>query len=178
MHLKFDIDQRSLVKAVDGSSVKSAKIAYPDKYPLKVDFFRGAEAFSFTGQFKATLKPVNQQQSNALAALVVPVVAASSVEGVLNLATQPLKNFVPDFGQRPVALELLALNATGAEIASWTINCEVSRRYTGVDDVAEDLPDMKATKLEAEVGTNNTKWMTPLRTRQALEAAGIEIMEG
>lgn len=176
MHWKFDIDQRSLVKEVDGSSVKSAKIAYPDKYPLKIDFYRGRQAFSFTGQLKATLKAVNQQLNSALAVMVVPIVSASSVEGVLNLATLPLKNFVRDFGQRPVALELLVLNATGAEIASWTVNCEISRRYTGADDVAEDLPDMKATQLEAETGVNNTKWMTPLRTRQALEAVGIEVM--
>lgn len=176
MHLKFDIDQRSLVKAVDGSSVKSAKIAYPDKYPLKIDFYRGEQAFSFTGQLKATVKPVNQQLSSALAVMVAPISASSSVEGILDLATVPLKTFVRDFGQRPVALELLVLNANGAEIASWTVNCEISRRYTGTEDVAEDLPDMKATKLEAEEGTNNSKWMTPLRTRQALEAVGIEVM--
>ena len=41
MHWKFDIDQRSLLRASDDLSVKSAKIAFPDKYPIKVDFYRG-----------------------------------------------------------------------------------------------------------------------------------------
>jgi hypothetical protein len=176
MHWKFDIDQRSLLKAVDDSNVKSAKLAFPDKYPIRVDFYRGAGAFSFTGQIKAVVKPTNQQQSLPLAASEVAVTNSDTAELVLSLATTPMSQFVKDFGQRPCALELLVLNSAGAEIASWTVNCEVSRRYTGTNDVAVDLPDFRATQAEAEAGVNNTKWMTPLRTRQALEAAGIEIL--
>lgn len=177
MHWKFDIDQRSLVRALDDLSVKSAKIAYPDKYPFKVDFYRGTELlegkpvpsrYSFTGKLKATVKPTNQQIKLALAVMEVDVDEASSAEGILNLATVPMRNFVRDFGERPVALEILVLNASGGEIASWTVNCEVSRRYTGYEDVAEDLPDYKATLEDAELGTNNTKWMTPLRVWDAI----------
>jgi hypothetical protein len=185
MHWKFDIDQRSLLKAVDDSNVKSAKLAFPDKYPIKVDFYKGTalfgglaipEQFSFTGKLKAVVKPTNQQQSPPLAASEVAVTNANTAELVLSLATTPMSQFVKDFGQRPCALELLVLDSTGAEVASWTVNCEVSRRYTGTNDVAVDLPDFRATQAEAEAGVNNTKWMTPLRTRQALEAAGIEIL--
>ena len=185
MHWKFDIDQRSLLKAADDSNVKSAKLAFPDKYPIKVDFYRGTAVFgglptplpvSFTGKLKAVVKPINQQRSFALAASEVVVENANTSELLLSLATNQMAEFVKDFGQRPCALELLVLSSAGAEIASWTVNCEVSRRYTGTNDVAVDLPDFRATQAEAEAGVNNTKWMTPLRTRQALEAAGIEIM--
>lgn len=168
MHWKFDIDQRSLSRASDDLSVKSAKIAFPDKYPIRVDFYRGAGAFSFTGKLKIVVKPTNQQQSLPLAASEVDVSGASTAELVLSLATTQMAQFVKDFGERPAAMELLALDSIGAEIASWTISCDVSRRYTGTDDVAIDLPDFRATQAEAEAGTNNTKWMTPLRVWQAI----------
>lgn len=176
MHWKFDIDQRSLVKATDGASVKSAKLSFPDKYPIKVDFIRGPDSYVFTGSLKATLKPTNQQQSGALAVMSVPIAAASTVEGVLNLSTLPMQKFVKDFGERPASLEIVAFNSAGLEIASWTVGCDISRRYTDTGDVAVDIPSLKATKAEAEAGTNNEKWMTPLRVRQALVAAGLEIL--
>lgn len=167
MHWKFDIDQRSLSRASDDLSVKSAKIAFPDKYPIKVDFYRGAAAFSFTGKLKVVVKPTNQQQSLPLAAAETDVLEGRSTELVLSLATTQMAQFVKDFGERPAAMELLALDSIGAEIASWTISCDVSRRYTGTDDVAIDLPDFRATQAEAEAGTDNAKWMTPLRVWQA-----------
>jgi hypothetical protein len=176
MHWKFDIDQRSLVKATDGASVKSAKLSFPDKYPIKIDFLRGAASYVFTGSLKATLKPTNQQQGGALAVMAVPITAASTAEGVLNLSTLPMQKFVRDFGERPASLEIVAFNSAGLEIASWTVGCDISRRYTDTGDVAVDLPSLKATKAEAEAGANNEKWMTSLRVRQALTAAGLEIV--
>lgn len=176
MHWKFDIDQRSLVRAFDDLSVKSAKLAFPDKYPIKIDFYRGAAPFSFSGKLRATVKATNRQQSPALAVMEVTVTTASTAEGVLNLSTTAMQKFVKDFGERPAALEVAVLNTAGSQIASWVVNCEVSRRYTDTGDVAIDIPDSKATKAEAEAGLNNDKWMTPLRTRQALQAAGIEVL--
>lgn len=174
MHWKFDIDQRSLSRASDDLSVKSAKVAFPDKYPIKVDFYRGAGAFSFTGKLKIVVKPTNQQQSLPLAAVEVDISGASTAELVLSLATTQMAQFVKDFGERPASMELLMLNSSGAEIASWTISCDVSRRYTGTDDVAIDLPDFRATQAEAEAGSNNTKWMTPLRTWDAIRKWAVD----
>jgi hypothetical protein len=183
MHWKFDIDQRSLLRASDDLSVKSAKIAFPDKYPIKVDFYRGTTlvdgkqvpaAFLFTGKLKAVVKPTNQQQSLPLAAAEVPVTDAETVEMVLSLATTQMAQFVKDFGERPCVLELLALDSSGAEVASWTVSCDVSRRYVGTDDVAVDLPDFRATQAEAEAGANNTKWMTPLRVWDAIRKWALD----
>jgi hypothetical protein len=176
MHWKFDIDQRSLVRAFDDLSVKSAKLAFPDKYPIKIDFYRGAAPFSFSGKLRATVKATNRQQSPALAVMEVTVTTASTAEGVLNLSTTAMQKFVKDFGERPAAMEVAVLNNAGSQIASWVVNCEVSRRYTDTGDVAIDIPDLKATQVEAEAGINNDKWMTPLRVRQALRAAGIEVL--
>jgi hypothetical protein len=151
MHWKFDIDQRSLLRASDD-----------------LDFYRGAALYAFTGSLKATVKPTNQQQGFALAAVEAAISGDSTVETVLSLATTQMAAFVKDFGERPSALELLVLDDGGAEIASWTISCDVSRRYTGTNDAAVDLPDYRATQFEAEAGVDNTKWMTPLRVWQAI----------
>ena len=176
MHWKFDIDQRSLLRAFDNLSVKSAKLAFPDKYPIKIDFYRGATPFLFSGKLRATVKATNRQQSPALAVMEVVVSTSATSEGVLNLSTTAMQKFVKDFGERPAALEMAVLNTAGAEIASWVVNCEVSRRFTDTGYVAIYIPDSKATKAEAEAGSNNDKWMTPLRVRQALQAAGIEVL--
>jgi hypothetical protein len=168
MHWKFDIDQRSLVRAFDDLSVKSAKLAFPDKYPIKIDFYRGATPFSFSGKLRATVKATNRQQSPALAVMEVTVATADTAEGVLNLSTTAMQKFVKDFGERPAAMEVAVLNNAGAQIASWVVNCEVSRRYTDTGDVAIDIPDSKATKAEAEAGVNNEKWVTVVRVWDAI----------
>lgn len=174
MHWKFDIDQRSLVRAFDDLSVKSAKLAFPDKYPIKIDFYRGAAPFSFSGKLRATVKATNRQQSPALAVMEVTVTTASTAEGVLNLSTTAMQKFVKDFGERPAALEMAVLNTAGSEIASWVVNCEVSRRYTDTGDVAIDIPNSKATKEEAEAGVNNEKWMTPVRVWDAIRKWAVD----
>jgi hypothetical protein len=179
VYCKFDLDQRSLVRALDDQTVKSYKLAFPDKYPIKVDFYRSGTPYSVNGFLKATLKPINQQTSPALAVMQVAA-SGTSAEGVLSLATNEIRGFVKQFGERPAALELLVLDSNLREIASWTVNCEVSRRYTGTDDVTTDLPDSKATQQEAEQGLSNLKWMTPLRVKQALlsllRSFGIEVI--
>ena len=179
MYCKFDLDQRSLVRALDDQTVKSYKLAFPDKYPIKIDFYRSGEAYSVSGRLKATLKPINQQGTGALALMDVAA-SGTSAEGVLNLATTQTRDFVKTFGERPAALEILVTDQNSREIASLTINCEVSRRYTATDDLVENIPDYKATQQEAEQGTSNFKWMTPLRVKQAvvffLNQFGIEIV--
>lgn len=129
MHWKFDIDQRSLVKAVDGSSVKSAKIAYPDKYPIRVDFYNGATPFVLTGALKATLKPINQQINEPLAFTEVPVTSSSSALLIVNLGTDNMEKFVKKFGERPLVLELLVSDISGVEVSSWPVTCDISNRY-------------------------------------------------
>jgi hypothetical protein len=170
MHWKFDIDHRSLVRAFDDLSVKSAKLAFPDKYPIKVELLRGITAYVHTGTVRATVKATNRQQSAALAVMDIPVTASSVAEGVLNLSTTAMQSFVKGFGERPAVLELAVLDGTLQQIASWTVSCDVSRRYTDTGDVAIDIPDLKATKIEAEAGVNNTHWMTPLRVWEAIRA--------
>jgi hypothetical protein len=169
MHWKYDLDQRSLVRADNGTPVKSVKLSFPDKYPLKVELCRGAEAYELTGTLRVTVKPANQPKAPALAVGSYPA-SGATVEGLLSLLTIPMSQFVKKTGERPAVLEVLVEDAEGLEVASWAVGCDVSRRYTDTGDIAEDLPDLKASQAEAEAGQNNTKWMSPLRVWQAIAA--------
>ena len=173
MHWKLDLDARSLTNVFDDTMVKSAKLCFPDKYPVSLDFVRGSDPFLFTGVARTTIKPVNGAGSAALAVLEMGSTGAETVEGVLNLGTAAADCFVPSFGTRPAVLEVLVVDEAGVEVASWAVNCELSRRYSASGDIAEDLPGMRATQAEAEEGADNTKWMTPLRVRQMLESLGL-----
>lgn len=141
MHWKFDIDERSLVKASDGLSVKSAKLAFPDRYPLRVDFFRGEEPFIFSGKLKATVKGTNRQMKFPLAVNETDVASAPTANLVLSMSTAEMLQFVRDFGDRPAALEIIAIHDTGEEIASWPVSCDISRRYSDKDDEVIEIPD-------------------------------------
>jgi hypothetical protein len=170
MHWKYDIDQRSLVRAEDHVAVKSVKLSYPDKYPLKVELRRGSVPYGGAGTLWAMVKPANQPRASALALVAITVGSSAMAEGVLNLATVPVRDFVKSSGERPAVLELFLEDEAGWEVASWAVACDLSRRYTDTGDVAEDLPDLKSTEAEAVAGTNNFKWTTPLRVWQAIAA--------
>ena len=64
----------------------------------------------------------------------------------------------------------------------WTLPGEATRTATlkaelqnsvilGTEGSPEAMPDLKASRSEAEAGVNNEKWMTPLRTAQAIQLA-------
>ena len=170
MHWKFDIDQRSLVRALDDLSVKSAKLAFPDKYPVKIELFRGSIPYVHTGSVRATVKPANKQQGGALAVMDVTVNADTFAEGILNLSTTAMQGFVKNFGERPAVLEIALLDGAAQQVASWNVSCDISRRYTDTGNVVVDIPDSKATKAQAEAGVDNSHWMTPLRVWEAVSA--------
>jgi hypothetical protein len=175
MDWKFDIDTRSLTNAADKTPVRSVSLAYPDKYPCKVRVVRGSVPYTFTGSVKTTVKPQNSPL--ALAAALVPVTAGSEASGILSLSTTAAQSFLSKHGSRPADLEVLVLDDAGVEVASVMVSCNVARRRSDAGDVAVDLPSFKATQSEAEAGTNNTKWMTPLRVRQVLAYVGLELDE-
>lgn len=62
--------------------------------------------------------------------------------------------------------------ADGVTSTSQTFTLSISADLWHGDETAPTsaIPDLKATQAEAEAGSNNTKWMTPLRTAQAIAA--------
>lgn len=99
---------------------------------------------------------------------------ASGEPPSLNLNTVPLEaSFSTGKASLPALIEI-----------RWTVPGEVTRTATlkaevqnsvilGTEGTPQAMPDGKATQAEAESGTNNSAWMTPLRTAQAIEAAQI-----
>ena len=89
----------------------------------------------------------------------------------LSLRTIPLAAlFVGSVKTRQLMAEITITH--GEQVSkSQTFTISVAREVsTGEVGTPADLPDLKATQLEAEAGTDNQHWMTPLRTAQSIAA--------
>ena len=93
--------------------------------------------------------------------------------GVLNLNTVPLE---AAFDADPLAVAAyleVRWTATGETTRTATLQVEIQNSVIlGTEGTPAAIPDGKATQAEAEAGTDNDHWMTPLRTKQAIAAVG------
>jgi hypothetical protein len=129
MHWSFDIDSRKLTDPLTGLGVRSARLAFPDKYPVTIDLTRGTTPYSFTGNVVLTLRPVmGQAGPTELARLSIPVSGAATASGVLSLATPALAAWIPDFRNRTAILEVLFAKGGTEEVASLLVGTTVARR--------------------------------------------------
>ena len=99
---------------------------------------------------------------------------ASGTPPTLNLNTIPIEaSFATGEAVLAVYLEV-RWAATGETTRTAILKADLQNSVIiGTEGTPEAMPDGKATQAEAEGGTNNTQWMTPLRTAQAIEAAQI-----
>ena len=97
----------------------------------------------------------------------------------LNLNTEPLEEL---FDGEPNSKDLSAevsVSQGSYVISSQTFGITVSNDVVrGDEESPVGVPDGKATQAEAEAGTSNEKWMTPLRTAQAIAELGGAGSEG
>ena len=106
---------------------------------------------------------------------------ASGTPPTLNLNTVPLE---AAFASSPASISALLeirWSVPGETTRTATLAVEVQNSVIiGTEGTPAAIPDGKATQAEAEAGTDNTKWMTPLRTKQAIASfntsAGIGFM--
>lgn len=89
----------------------------------------------------------------------------------LPLGTAALADLFPP-GVKSVQLMAEITIVSGASVfKTQTIAMAVARQVSSSEEgTPVSLPDLKASQQEAEAGTNNSKWMTPLRTLQAILA--------
>lgn len=96
---------------------------------------------------------------------------ALAENGVLNLNTSPLE---AAFSGDPLAVAAyleVRWTASGEAARTATLQVEIQNSVIlGTEGTPAAIPDQKATKQEAELGLSNDRWMTPLRTRQAIAA--------
>lgn len=87
----------------------------------------------------------------------------------LNLNTEPVSYELSDKERIDCVLEVEVVTST-QRLTSQSVPLTIERDIIANDPPPVALPDLKATKDEAESGANNAKWMTPLRVAQAITA--------
>lgn len=100
-----------------------------------------------------------------------PVSSESGYLFELPLNTQPLAELLGGSNKSTLLMGEVTITEEGRVSKSQTITIVVNRQVSsGEEGTPAELPDLKASQEEAEAGTDNIKWMTPLRTAEAIAA--------
>jgi len=162
MKLFIDLTSRRFVKsAASSAALASLTLKRRDLLPIEIQFvLRGAAVATPVGTSFTTALKANYADANFLA------LAAS---GVLDLNTIPLE---AAFASAPAVVSALLevrWTATGEATRTATLPVEIQNSVIiGTEATPIAMPDGKATQAQAEAGTDNSAWMTPLRTAQAI----------
>jgi len=162
MKLFIDLTSRRFVKsAASSAALASLTLKRRDLLALEIQFVqRGAAVATPSGTTFSTALKASYADTNFL---------ALAAAGVLDLNTVPLE---AAFASAPaVVLALLEVRwtATGEATRTATLSVEIQNSVIlGTEATPIAMPDGKATQAQAEAGTDNASWMTPLRTAQAI----------
>ena len=164
MKLFIDRKNRRFVKsAASNVALDRLVLKRRDLVPLEVIFVENGSAVATPSgtSITAALKR-NFSDTNFL---------ALAESGTLNLNTVPLE---AAFASSPASISALLeirWSIPGETTRTATLAVEVQNSVIiGTEGTPAAIPDGKATQAEAEAGTDNTKWMTPLRAKQAIDA--------
>ena len=164
--MKFFLDttKKQLVKsAASNVALDRLVLKRRDSLAVEVTFVaRGAVASMPAGTTTTVALKRTFADSNFLA-------LASGSPATLNLNTLPLE---ASFSSNPASISALLeirWSVPGETTRTATLAVEVQNSVIlGSEGTPEAIPDGKATQAEAQAGTDHTKWMTPLRTAQAI----------
>ena len=176
MKFFIDLSKKQLIKSA-ASNVAHERLVLKrrDSLAIEVVFVsRNAVATMPAGTTTTVALKKTFADSNFLA-------LASGTPPTLNLNTVPLEaSFSSNPSTVPALLEI-RWSVPGETTRTATLSVEIQNSVIlGDEATPAAIPDGKATQTEAEAGTDNAKWMTPLRTAQAIAAfnssAGIGFM--
>lgn len=162
MKLFIDTTSRRFVKsAASSAALPALTLKRRDSLALEIVFVqRGAAVPTPTGTTFTTALKATYADANFLA------LAAS---GVLDLNTIPLEAAFAASPAVVAALLEVKWTATGEATRTATLPVEIQNSVIiGTEATPLAMPDGKATQAQAEAGTDNSAWMTPLRTAQAI----------
>ena len=162
MKLFIDITSRRFVKsAASSAALPALTLKRRDSLALEIVFVqRGAAIATPVGTTFTTALKATYADTNFLA------LAAS---GVLDLNTIPLEAAFASSPAVVAALLEVKWTATGEATRTATLPVEIQNSVIlGTEATPVAMPDGKATQAQAEAGTDNAAWMTPLRTAQAI----------
>jgi hypothetical protein len=185
MRIYLDLDSRRLL-TTPTRPLSLLEFKRRDNDSIELQFLRDAVVQELPAGTTARvgIKPEGKYNSTffAVASLAQSGTGTATVySGVLNLNTTALAaafNSEPDKVSTMLEVEWVTGDVvSSSKTLPTTIQNDVIRGDEG-DPV--DLPffytsetsDFKATQAQAEAGTDNATWMTPLRTAQAIEALG------
>ena len=176
MKLFLDTKARRFVKsAASNVALQTLVLKRRDQVPIEVVFVENGVAIDPVAGTQTTVALKSSFSDSNFLALAAPG------QTILDLNTQPVEAaFSSDPASIPAFLEIRWTAPTQA-LRTATLQVEVQTSVIlGDEATPATIPDGKATQLEAEAATSNEKWMTPLRTKQAIAAfnssAGIGFM--
>ena len=164
MKLFIDLTTRRFVKsAASSAALPTLVLKRRDVMPVEVIFVqRGAAVTTPAGTTSRVALKSKFSDANFL---------ALADSGTLDLYTQPVEDLFPGSTASADALLEVRYTRTGEATRTATLQVEIQNSVIlGTEGTPSAIPDGKATQAEAEAGTTNEKWMTPLRTKQAIAA--------
>jgi hypothetical protein len=169
MKLFLDRKKREFVKSTTSNvALEHLVLKRRDLVPLEFIFVENGAAVTLpTGtEIKCALK-LAFNDANFLA-------LATGASPTLDLNTVPLEAAFSTGAAALQALIEVRWLVPGETLRTATLKAEVQNSVIlGTEGTPQAMPDGKASQAEAEAGASNEKWMTPLRTSQAIEAAQI-----
>ena len=164
MKLFLDLKNRRFVKsAASNVALDRLVLKRRDTLPIEIVYVEnGATATPPAGTTAAVGLKAKFSDSNFLA-------YAAPGQTTLDLNTLPVEAAFSSNPATVSALLEIKWGAPGTAHRTATLAVELQNAViTGDEATPAAIPDGKATQAEAEAGTDNAKWMTPLRTAQAI----------
>jgi hypothetical protein len=164
MKLFLDSKNRRFIKsAASNVALQTLVLKRRDQVPIEVIFVENGVAVDpVLGTQTTVALKTSFSDANFLA-------LAAPGQTILDLNTVPVEAaFSSDPASISAYLEI-RWSAPSQALRTATLAVEIQNSVIlGDEATPAALPDGKATQAEAEAGTDNAKWMTPLRTAQAI----------
>lgn len=166
MKLFLDIKARRFVKsAASNVALQTLHLKRRDQVPLEIIFVsNNAVTTAPTGTTTTVGLKAKFSDANFLA-------FAAPGTNTLNLNTEPVEAaFLSNPASLPALLEV-RWSAPGESLRTATLQVELQNSVIlGTEGTPAAIPDLKATQAQAEAGTSNETWITPLRAWDAIRA--------
>jgi hypothetical protein len=166
MKLYIDLATRRFVRGQGGTSTALSRLTFKrrDVIALDIDFLQRGEVVP---------TPVGTTITAALKSKFSDgeFLAVADSAGTLDLYTQPVEDLFVGNTASVSALIEVKWSAPGEAMRTATLAVELQNSVIlGDEGIPASVPSLKATLAEAEAGTSNEKWTTPLRVWDAIRA--------
>ena len=171
MKLFIDIKNRRFVKsAASNVALDRLHLKRRDQVPLEIILVEAGAAVATPAGTEFSVGLKSAFSDSTFLAFAAPG------QTTLDLFTEPVEAaFLSGKASIPAYLEV-KWAAPGEALRTATLKVDLQNSViTGDEGTPAVMPDGKSTQAEAEAGTDNDKWMTPLRTKQAINVLAGQV---